>query len=276
MSFPVLKREEKTDLSVKIDVDSGNPYRDPTTGKFSFGIPGVEFRSGQDLFKNLPKATKDAATQRILASGANIVGIKNLGDKISIVALKDGRFLDKFTVKIDKPVKQGEKEKSQEPEKKSLEQLGATERDAIIDAARNLDLTGNKLKQWLEERLNITVEPETLQYFEELVDYQRIEDLINYLHTNMLRRSDPAQNDKLVRIRTPRGYLRKTFSRLSEDQAREVLERLRAKGWNESEVQDQVVESMPKRLKEVILEPFKINEEEERKKYEEELRARKR
>lgn len=240
-----LNREEINFSSVKIDVESGNPYRDPNTGKFSFGIPGVRFYAGLALFKNLPKGTKDLITQRILAFGGNVVGLRQTGDKVNVVVLKDGRLLGKFSVDVNSQVVRTEQETSQENVETNF---SSEEKDAIIDAARDLDLNDQSLKNFLTERLSIEIDEQLLTQLAAQVENQRIDDLISYLDSNMVRKSEES-NSRMVRIRAPRGYLRKIFSILDENQVSDIIQRLQAKGWDDSQVNSEIVEKLPTRLK---------------------------
>jgi len=240
-----LNRNQINFGSVKIDVESGNPYRDPNTGKFSFGIPGVRFYAGLALFKNLPKGTKDLVTQKILAFGGNVVGLRQTGDKVNVVVLKDGRLLGKFSVDINSQVVKTEENSAQ---KEVQTNFSSQEKDAIIDAARDLDLNDQLLKNFLSERLSIEIDEQLLTQLASQVESQRIDDLISYLDSNMVRKSEES-NSRMVRIRAPRGYLRKIFSLLDENQVSDIIQRLEAKGWQQDQVNSEIIENLPSRLK---------------------------
>lgn len=240
-----LNRNQINFGSVKIDVESGNPYRDPNTGKFSFGIPGVRFYAGLALFKNLPKGTKDLVTQKILAFGGNVVGLRQTGDKVNVVVLKDGRLLGKFSVDINSQVVKTEENSAQ---KEVQTNFSSQEKDAIIDAARDLDLNDQLLKNFLSERLSIEIDEQLLTQLASQVESQRIDDLISYLDSNMVRKSEES-NSRMVRIRAPRGYLRKIFSLLDENQVSDIIQRLEAKGWQQNQVNSEIIENLPSRLK---------------------------
>ena len=243
-----LNRQELNFSSVKIDVESGNPFRDPRTGKFSFGIPGVRFYAGLALFKNLPKGTKDLITQRILAFGGNVVGLRQTGDKVNVVVLKDGRLLGKFSVDVNSQVVRTEQETSeQEPQTN----FSGQEKDAIVDAARDLDLNDRLLQKFLSDRLSIEIDEQLLSELASQVESQRVDDLISYLDSNMVRKSEDS-NARMVRIRAPRGYLRKIFSILDENQVSDIIDRLKAKGWDDSQVNSEIVEKLPTRLKQTF------------------------
>jgi hypothetical protein len=236
-------------LSIKIPVESGNPYRDPSTGKFSFGIPGVRFYAGLSLFKNLPKGTKDLITQKILGFGGNVVGLRQSGDKINVVVLKDGRLLGRFAVDLNSQVVRTEENALETGEEKVTTNFSGKEKDVIVDAARNLDLVDGKLEEFLAQNLEIEITPAVIAELSAQVESQRADDLISYLNSNMVRKEESMDDSKTVRIRTPRGYLRKIFSIVKDDQVLDIIQRLQAKGWSEEKLESDVISQMPKRLK---------------------------
>jgi hypothetical protein len=130
-----------------------------------------------------------------------------------------------------------------------IEQFSGYEKDVIVDAARNIDLTDSKLEEFLSENLEIEITPEIMTQLVAQVESQRIDDLISYLNSNMMRKDESMDDSKSVRIRTPRGYLRKIFSIVNDDQIVDIIDRLEAKGWSKERLDQEVISQMPKRLK---------------------------
>lgn len=234
----------KLELAVAVPTESGNPFHNAATGKFAFAPPGVTIVVGKNLVKEMPSNQRKLLFEKAKITNANQLGV-TVDDEGNLVfnLFRDGRLLHKFAVSQG-----GEDGNAKETPSEPSE----GERDTIIDAARETNLTGDKLKSFIEERLGVELSDAEFQLYEQQVVAQRINDLVDYLHTNLRRLEQGEKQTNKVRISTPRGYLRKTFASLDVDTARRVLDRLTARGWNSAVVQERVAEKLPKKLREEL------------------------
>jgi len=240
--------------NVKIDVESGNPYRNAGTGKFGFELPGVSILMGKSFLKGMNTEAKNALANRVKITNARQMGIRqdeSTGELIVVLA-NDGRIIDSFTLPPPDPVEgnspdtgpetQGERGK---PYEAAFDQSDEILRDAILDAARNLNLGEEQVIAAVEARIGRELtDAEKFQLGEEITR-QRIEDLVQYLYSN----STDENTDGIVRIRTPRGYLRRTFAGLDKVQAEKVLNRLKAMGLDDETIDNKIISGMSKKLK---------------------------
>lgn len=253
-----LKREKELNLAnIKIDVKSGNPYRNAGTGKFGFEIPGVQFITGKRYMKAMPTETRNALADRVRFTKAREIGIKQdaATGELKVVLFVEGRLLDSFVLPPPDP-SDGPKPPKNAPEpgqtgkpyEPAFGQDDEQQRDLILKAARDLNLSDDQIVRQIEENIGRDLSDAEKQQIREEITRQRIEDLIQYLDYNMYRK-DKGEPGGRVKIRTPRGYLRRTFANLDKTQAQGVLTRLGALGWSEKEIEDNVAGFMSRKLK---------------------------
>jgi hypothetical protein len=190
-------------------------------------------------------------------TGARQMGIKeNENGDLVVVLGTEGRILDTFSIPSQNPV-EGD---SPAPEGESAGETGRRYeaafdpddellRDAILDAARNLNLAEDQIVKAVEKRIGRELSDAEKHRLKLEVDRQRLEDLIQYLHSNLDRKLEKGEQGGRVKIRTPRGYLRRTFAGLDKTQAEKVFNRLKAMGWEDQELTDHVASTLPRRLK---------------------------
>jgi hypothetical protein len=249
---------DKVDLSssVKINVKSGNPYRNPLSGKFGFELPGVQTIAGGRYISDIQTDAKTALANRVKYTGANQIALKkNATGKITVVLANSGRILDSFTVP-DSSEAEGEAVERTEPVPNEGEAYEApfdpsdeVLRDAILSAARDFNLNDDQIVQLIEQRIGRELSDAEKFKIQEEIDRQRMEDLIQYLDYNLYKKIEQEEPGGRVKIRTPRGYLRRTFAGFDKTQAQKVMTRLRAMGWSNEVLEEQVVKGLPKRLK---------------------------
>lgn len=252
-----LNRKGLNLANVKIDVTSGNPYRNSATGKFGFEIPGVAVIMGKRFLRAIDTESRNSLANRVKYTGARQMGIKqNETGTLTVVLATEGRILDTFTLPPPLPLREDETahitatggEKGQ-PYEAALDFEEEELRDQILNAARDLNLRESQIESAIEEKLGRDLSEAEKEQLQQEIDRQRLEDLVQYLSYNMHRFYNKGEEGGRVKIRTPRGYLRRTFSGLDKTQAQKVVSRLQGLGWNEEQLEAKVFKYMPKRLR---------------------------
>jgi hypothetical protein len=256
-----LSRKQLTLANIKIPVKSGNPYRNAGTGKFGFELPGVQFITGRRFIQGMQTETKNALADRVRYTNATEIGIKQNEEtgELTVVLFTQGRKMDSFTLPPPNP-EDGPEPDADEPEpgtrgepyEPAFGREDEEQRDLILRAARDLNLNDDQILAQIEESLGRKLSDAEKQQIREEVTRQRIEDLIQYLDYNLFRKVEKNEPGGRVKIRTPRGYLRRTFAGLDGIQAKKVLTRLKAMGWDDEVVKESVVGFMSNKLKKEI------------------------
>jgi hypothetical protein len=238
--------------SVPVPTKSGNPFHNPLTGEFSFAPAGVLVLGGGNLLKLLSAGTRKVLADRAKIGKANQLIAGFIDGKIHIVLLRDGVRVHSFAVAPSQEKGKAQKEGESNTTSGKL-QVTPVIKDALLEAARNLNLSDAELIKFIEEQTGVEIGEEQKQQILDLVQEQRLEDLIAYLHQQLRVRVDGAAfDDGLVTIAVGRGFFRKTFSGLDEAQTKIVLQRLEGKGWSENVLQAAIVSKFPKRLKKIF------------------------
>lgn len=250
--FPEL-REDHIDLATISKVAEGRPGNDfhDTKGKFTFTPAGVQVLRGGDLLKLLSESGKARLFKFSQMAKPNQLIATLVNGKVQVTLLTDGRRLASFPLSVDKKTtQQGKGNKDQ------AGQAGAPQgsvRDLIVDAARDLTLTGDALNAFVQKRGEAAgLSPGDIASLERQIRDQQINDLVDYLHQKMRQALKNETIKDSIRISVGRGYEKKVFSALDKDGAMQVLTRLQARGWLESQVQEIVTDTLPKRLKEEL------------------------
>lgn len=247
--YPVLK---KTNLGVAVPTESGNPFHDVFTGKFTYAPPGVNIIIGKKIVNDLTPGIGKVLAEAARKVKPNQMSAVAEDGNIIFTLFRDGRLLTQFSV----PVETGEGKKGEKPPEqddpelqKGLEAPTGAFRDAVVDAARETSLEGEALKSFFEEKLNMEVDEHLLKRLASLVDEQRINDLSDYLNTYLREGS----NTNTLRISAPRGYVRKAFANLELDVINDVFGRLRARGWSNEILNDKIVVQFSKERQRQVL-----------------------
>jgi hypothetical protein len=108
--------------------------------------------------------------------------------------------------------------------------------DAVRDAAREFEtFTNQDLKDWLRGRITRPLTQQEVDAFEADVRAQVHTDLADILDQMTLGES---RGRRLVKVKAPRGYLRKSLNSLTDDELRQLEDRLRARGWTDKHVKE--------------------------------------
>ena len=239
-------------LGVSVPTESGNPFHDVFTGKFTYAPPGVNIITGKKIVANLVPAQGKVLAAAARKVNANQMTASIQDGKIVFALYRDGRILTRFSV----PVEASGGEKGDKPPEatdpkleKGLEAPTGAWRDAIVDAARETSLEGDALKSFFEEKLNIEIDDRMLQRLAQLVDEQRINDVSDYLNT-YLQTGSPTNT---LRLQAPRGYVRKVFASLEPKVIQDIFARLRQRGWSDKILEEKVASQFSKDRREQVL-----------------------
>lgn len=262
--YPVLT-EDYLDLAITFSpVEKGRPGNDyhDASGKFTFLPSGIKFLIGRNLIENESSVIKKQVADRATALKANQIGAKLINGKVHVVFLKNGRRLHSFTfIQKDRTKKEGK-----DPDPKNILGIDITPqiKDEVIEAAREIFLVGKDLEEYLKKISNNELSPSDIASLKNLVEQQRLNDLVSYLHNKMRKVYKGAKDTDTIRLSVGRGYLKKLFAMLERDQIQEVLTRLQARGWKESEIQSTVIEDLPPKHKKIFEASYKKERKEKK------------
>lgn len=228
--YPVLK------LGVAVPTESGNPFHDTFSGKFSFAPPGVKIVVGTQIVKNLSPANRRILFDAAKKTKANQMGVSLVKGKLQFTLFRNGVLLTRFTLADDTAEVGGRQGGEDSSPLGGLTAPTGAWRDAVVDAARETSLEGDALKNFFEEKLNMKLDERTVTRLAELVDEQRINDISDYLNSYL---SDDSSTNK-IRISAPRGFVRKAFASLEVHVIQEIFARLRQRGWSDEILNDKV------------------------------------
>jgi hypothetical protein len=245
--------------------ESGNPWFDPTTGRFANGPAGVTVKLGGALLRNLLNASKRAIDARVLASGANgISAIPGDNGMVSITLYIDNTAIATFDV----PSKEAEPattELPQEPDPSEPEPPSSVppgvdpeewgrRLDAVREAAREFDPQAEEdLREFLKGRTRRELSEKEIEKFMEDVKRARLSDLVDVLDTSIRRRiAKRARGRRMVRVVPPRGYLRRTLAHLEDQDVAELHRRLEARGFSPEELESHLINRYPDPRREQI------------------------
>lgn len=128
-------------------------------------------------------------------------------------------------------------------------------RDLVRDAARELDdMDLGDAKEWLEGKV---ADMSAVNVDQFLIDVraQRLDDLVDILDYQLRNTVQKAKRARrFVRIAAPRGFQKRVFAGLDDDEVLHLVKRLEGRGWDPKDLKDNVVN--------------KISNEERRKKLE--------
>jgi hypothetical protein len=255
--FPVLtiKDLELATISKVAEGRPGNDFHD-RSGKFTFSPAGVKVLGGEQLLKRLDESSKIRLAQyaKIARPNQMIARETEIG-KLKTIFMRDGRFIAEFELEMEP--ENGKKNKPEDVLVKEFASSGEL-RDYIIDVARDLGLQGDSLENFIKrESRDAELSPGDLASIINMVESTRVNDFVDYLHYQLRVHTGKEKPKDELRMAAGRGYRKKLWRMLSVQQAQEVLTRLQARGWQEGDVQEFIIDTMPERLKKVINVPSK-------------------
>lgn len=253
-NFPVLTKIDLATISRVAEGRPGNDFHDSATGQFTFSPAGVNVLGGNNLLKRLSKSSRVRLFQYSEIARPNQLIAREIEvGKVQVIFMRDGRHLAEFELELE-PQKAQKK-----PEDVLLKEFASSGelRDYIVDAARDLSLYGEALENFIKRESQGELSPGDLASIKNMVETSRSNDFIDYLHYQLRLHTGKEKIQDEIRVAVGRGYRKKMWHTLSEQQAQEVLTRLQARGWTESVIQEFIIDTMPERLKKKINVPNK-------------------
>lgn len=236
----------------------GNSAHDSGTGRFTFLPKGVNIVIGQDLAQGLTTQTAKLFREKAAAVGANQAALRVINGNLHVVLLVDGKRMASF--QVEPKDKRANKNNPNDPNVPGdigapTPELSTEEKDFVIKLARNLGITGEKIAEKLKEQFK-GISPPQIQQLEQLINTQRIDDLVHYLDTRLrIEVHHEKIDDAQIRIAVGRGFLRRSFAAMDEDAIRIVIQRLQGLGWSQDELTQGVHGKLPKRFKSLVKAP---------------------
>lgn len=114
--------------------------------------------------------------------------------------------------------------------------------DVVRDAAREFEqFSEGDAKEFLNGRVNDLTKVDVNAFVAEVRE-QSIDDLIDILDHQLRSKVDGAgRARRFVRVQAPRGYVKKIFGSLTDDEIIKVATRLSNKGWGVDDLVEQVI-----------------------------------
>lgn len=274
--FPILEEESihfisaknnKTDSSVtgaKRGTRAGNPWFDPSTGRFANMPAGVGVRSGSEFLKGLVSSSKryiGIAAKRFAAD--QISAVRGSNGNIIITLWREGVQLRSFAVPTkDTPADKAKPGADQQVHNRGMSAIpGGVDSlewkrrmDFVRAAAREFDpQSAEDIREWLKGKTKRELTPHEIDMFLDDVREQRLNDLVDILD-NSIRRSIASltRDRRLVKLVAPRGWRRRTMAGLEDRDIVEVFRRLQSRGFSEEQLQSQVISRFPQERQEKL------------------------
>lgn len=251
-----LNKTQSTASGVKRIGKSGNPWYDPSTGRFANGPAGVKVLQGGQFLKNLVNSAKQQVSllsSRVSAD--SISAVQGSNGQVNVTYYKNGTAVgtasypttdtkkDQATASEDiapaEPV-------SSVPPGVDPEQW-ARRQDAVRTAAREFSAQKDgDIREWLQGKTSRELSEEEIQVFVEDVKMQRLSDLVDALD-NSIRKGIPqlVRGRGVVRVVPPRGYIKKTLHNLDDHEIAQIHMRLRARGLSEKDLETGLINRFP-------------------------------
>ncbi len=127
--------------------------------------------------------------------------------------------------------------------------------DAIRDAAREFEeMNAGDAKDFLKGRV-ADISKVDVDAFVAEVREQRIDDLIDVLDNQLRSKVDGSQRARrFVRLQAPRGFVKRLFASLSDDEVIKVTTRLANRGWGVDDLVSQIISRVSKQDRRTQLE----------------------
>lgn len=240
---------------------AGNPWFDPSSGRFANGPAGVKVAGGGELLKlllNSAKAHISVLAQRLGAT--SLVAVPSSNGKVKVTLYKGSQILVEIkapTINVDpkdiakeKLTTQDKKAKpSTDPNKPDNVDPAEWERrlDQVRNASREFDPQElEDIKEWLQGKTNRDLTEEEFQSFLADVKRQRLSDLVDVLDHSIRRRvALRARGRRMLRVVPPRGWVRRTMAHLDDNDVVELHRRLRSRGFSDEELEAHLINRYP-------------------------------
>jgi hypothetical protein len=123
------------------------------------------------------------------------------------------------------------------------------QRDAVRDIAREMDeLASGDIQDLLAGRLTRPLEEEEITQFLTQVRQQRLDDLVDMLDWQFRNLIENVKRGRRrVRLTAPRGWVRKVFNSMTDEEVLSVINRLEARGHSRESLQRTILGRIKKK-----------------------------
>lgn len=234
-------RTDKSGGVVTTPVKSGNPWRDPSSGTFTNGPPGVRVTGGAAILKALSNEAKQYISNlQKRAHGDSISATQDKDGRVTITLLgESGQQITSFkvaggAVAPDKAAPDGDA-------------LAATarRRDLVADVARiHGELDAKMLKREMGDRVAQVSDEQIVTV---LVDahVQRMSDIVDYLSDRYISRD----SKQTIQVTGSPDGVRQTLSGFDDQEHRQIVGRVAARGLSQPQAEKLVLQHLSKDAK---------------------------
>lgn len=229
---------------------SGNPLHEPGTGRFGTGgrkrtgKPQVRIVVGHDLIAGMDQKQILSRAQSV---AADAIAAQPDPQGVKITFVRQGVIVDQFIMPT--PETTGKNGGGIAPATTKPPAISEEEwqrrLDAVRDAAREFeDLDVGDLREFFTGRAKRELTDDELRQLVNDVRRQRLDDLVDAIDTLIRSRTTErlGRSRRHVRVKTPRGWINRTFNNLSDDEVNFVLDRLIFRGFKFEDIQKYVVD----------------------------------
>lgn len=245
----VAAQPDSSGVSVQRGAASGNPNFDPVTGQFGKGgkskSAGITVNN-PELWASLSAETKVYVQAQVKAYGATSIVLKKAGEGSVNVTLRDGTSaLTSFSVEITgPPVGEGETAPAQRSSVPPGVDVEAWNRrlDMVRAAAReNDDFDEGDLKEFLTGRVKDMSQIDMTAFLAD-VRAQRLDDLLDILDQQTRPKVEGMKiSRRMVKISAPKGFARRVFNGLSDEEVLILVKRLEGRGYDPADLTKHVI-----------------------------------
>jgi hypothetical protein len=253
----VAAQPDPSGISILRGATGGNPNADPKTGRFASGDntgSGVRLNDTSGLWEKLTPEAQQYIQAQVQAYSPDEVLLKQNGTEVAVVLRKAGSPILAFnapTIDSDEEAKaalQIADEQSAGPQNRTSIPDGVDpdawhrRQDMVRAAAReNDDMDAGDLKEFLKGRV-----PDMSQIDQEAflrdVRAQRMDDLLDILDQQTRPKIVGMQiSRRMVKTVAPKGFARRVFNGLSDDEIINLIKRLEGRGYDPEDLTKFVV-----------------------------------
>lgn len=240
------------------NTESGNPWYDPTTGRFANGPAGVSVRAGGALMRNLLNSSKRYISNVAARTKADAIAAAPGKNGMVIISLYlQGTLITQFSVPSSATNPSDDEARNPGPIGKETDTIGAVggvpqnvnkaewrrRMDAVRAAAREFEPQEMEdIREWLQGKTNKDLTEDEIKNFLADVRAARVDDLVDILDTSIRRRvAIRKRGRRTVRVIPPRGWVRRTLANLMDDEIVELHRRLKSRGFSDDELEQHLI-----------------------------------
>lgn len=246
---------------------SGNNAFDPASGRFANKSGNAKkpptIRVGQEIFNTLTPEAAAYVQKAMDQYGADGISVVAQGNEAQIILHKGDANLVTFVVPTTNSDQQAVEAFNQQagPSQRSGIPEGVTAEEwqrrmeAVRDAAREMhDMSEGDARDFLQGRA-ADMSLIDIQQFVYDVRQQRLDDLADVLDQQLRGRVESMKrNRSVVRVVAPKGWSKRVFNGLDDNEVVSLFHRLEGKGWDHEELKKQVLPRIKKEARRKQLE----------------------